>query len=80
MQLVRKTAMILPNEVLAAANTLHKKVGKDVYELDTPLEMLSMLINAEMDVYAAVRKSAGIGPLSKEMQRFFGQTGYRLSK
>jgi hypothetical protein len=52
---------------------LLSKLADEVHKSSKATEMGDMLTDAELDVYAAVRKNAGIEPLTEEMRRVFGQ-------
>ena len=67
-----KTLPILPKDVGEAIFHLQEALEKTA-KLDDIAKMRKTLIDAELDVYAAIRKCAGTDPLSDEMRRIFGE-------
>jgi hypothetical protein len=72
-QQLRKSTTILPSDVVASICDLFLKLAIEVHKSSNPTQMGEMLTDAELDVYGAVRKNAGIEPLTEEMRRVFGQ-------
>jgi hypothetical protein len=66
------TVPILPQDVGEAILRLEKTLEKTA-KLDDLAKMRKNIIDAELDVYAAIRKSAGTDPLSDEMRQIFGE-------
>lgn len=68
---VARCQAILPIDVASAVNEMYSKLI-DV-KLESNEQILETLVNAEWDVYAAIRKNAGVEPLTEDMRRAFGQ-------
>ncbi len=69
----RKSALILPQDVAVAIGELLGKLLNEVHKSGNPIQMIRILIDGEIGVYKAVRKNAGVRPLTKEMRRVFGE-------
>jgi len=69
----RKSMVILPLDVSTAVFVLQLALVRDAPKLESPRQTMDFLQNAEWNVYAAVRKRAGIEPLTEDMRRVFGQ-------
>ena len=67
-----KSAMILPVDVSIAISKLLQKLSR-VHKSGNVMQMAEILIEGEFDVYNAVRKNAGVEPLTKDMLQAFGQ-------
>ena len=70
---LRRSTTILPKDVVLSICDLLRKVADEVHKSGNATQMGDMLTDAELDVYAAVRKNAGTEPLTEEMRRVFGQ-------
>jgi hypothetical protein len=70
---LQKSMTILPRDVVTAICDLFLKLVTEVHKSGNPMEMRDMLTDAELDVYSAVRKNAGIEPLTEEMRQVFGE-------
>ena len=64
--------MILPVDVSIAISKLLQKLSR-VHKSGNIMQMAEILIEGEFDVYNAVRKNAGVEPLTKDMLQAFGQ-------
>lgn len=62
---------ILPLDVASAVNEMYGKVANA--KLESFEQIVETLMMAEWDVYAAIRKNAGVDPLTEDMRRVFGQ-------
>jgi hypothetical protein len=67
-----KSAAIVPKDVLMAINALLIKLVTEIPQLEDPRQIADILIHAQTDVYTAMRKKAGVAPLTKEMLAAFG--------
>ena len=69
----RLSLMILPAYVCDALVKLLSALNEELPKLDSSKQAALVLTKAEMAVCVAVRKSAGIEPLTKDMLQAFGQ-------
>ncbi len=69
----RRGAAILRLDVAMAVNQVCIKLLMDIPKMDNATQIGTTLLQAEMEVYSAIRKNAGIEPLTKEMWRAFGR-------
>ena len=66
------SAAILPVDVASAVNLLCIKLVTEIPTLENPLQITDSLLEAQKGVYSAMRKNAGVEPLTKEMLGAFG--------
>jgi hypothetical protein len=70
---VRKCFAILPIDVARAVLDFFGKLTDDIPKMDNNKEVLRVLAMGELNVYDAVRKWAGVEPLTKDMLQAFGK-------
>jgi hypothetical protein len=70
---VRKCFAILPIDVGRAVLDLYGKLTDDIPNMSNNKEALKVLTMGELDVYDAVRRLAGVKPLTKDMLQAFGK-------
>jgi hypothetical protein len=68
-----KSYAILPKDVLLAVNALLIKLVNEIPRLEDAKQIGVILLHAETAVYNAMRKNAGVEPLTKEMLAAFGE-------
>jgi hypothetical protein len=68
-----RSAAILPLDVALAVNQLLMKLVTDIPQLENAKQIGVSLLQAQKEVYSAMRKNAGVEPLTKEMLGAFGQ-------
>jgi hypothetical protein len=64
---------ILPMDVVHAINELIGKSVVHVPKLNNARQIGETLLHAEWDVYKAIRKNAGVEPLTEDMLQAFGE-------